>query len=119
MRIRNQKQGNLQKLANNHECQKGVCTYVAMFYELYYFRLKIQPFVTEKSYQDLDGFSPWIRIRIEVKSWIRIRIESNTDLQHWLKSETCMYRSRPEVSRLVDYATKSLSQPLKAKKNYK
>jgi hypothetical protein len=73
--------------------------------------------VKEKSYQDPDGFAPWILIRIEVKSWIRIRIESNTDLQHWLKSETCMYRSRPEVSRLVDYATKSLSQPLKARKN--
>jgi len=67
--------------------------------------------VTEKSYQDPDGFAPWNRIRIEVKSWIRIRIETNTgDILRQACIGMDLTKGRCWFTPPI-----SLSQPLKAK----
>jgi hypothetical protein len=78
----------------------------------YIFRLKIQPFVTEMSYQDPDGFAPWIRISTEVKSRIRIRIETHTGD---ILRQACIGMDLTK-GRCWFTPPKSLSQPLKAQK---
>jgi hypothetical protein len=96
IRIRIQEHGNWAKFTNKAD------SYLRMFFdrlrpfEYGILHVKIQLFVTQKSYQDPDpdlpgsafGWASWIRIRIririrtDIKSWIRVRIETNADPQH-------------------------------------